>query len=662
MRAISLIATLLSASFVLPAVAETAPANPLVPATAEAPVTPDVPASPELTRTDLEAWLDGFMPFAMARGDIAGAVVVVVKDGSILLQKGYGYADVKERKAVDPERTLFRPGSVSKLFTWTAVMQQVERGKLELDTDINQYLDFEIPPGPGGEPLTLRNLMTHTPGFEETIKELIGSDAKSLRKLDEALKVWVPDRIYAPGTTPAYSNYATGLAGYLVERTSGLSFDDYLEQNIFKPLGMTRSTFRQPLPEAFEADMSKGYKLGSDDPEPYELINMSPAGALASTGADMGAFMIAHLQNGAFGENRILSEVTAKLMHDTPMTLLPPLNRMVLGFYETNINGRRVISHGGDTQYFHSNLHLFLDEGVGLYISMNSTGKDGAAGPLRNGLYNGFADRYFPGPAPDGEVDEATAAEHARQISGHYILSRRMESSLVSVLNLATPISVGPNPDGTISVSLLRGPNGKPIKWREISPYVWVEVGGKLRLAAQVKDDRVVRFSFDGFAPIIVFERAPAAKSGAWLLPAAGVSLVILLLTVLLWPVAALVRRHYRKPLPLAGRGAQAYRLARFGALASLLAIGAWLGLSFAMLNDLELMTPSLDPWLLVLHILGTLGVFAGFALALWHLWVVWTSKRKWLVKVWSVVLVLATAVLLWLAIAFHLVGLSVDY
>lgn len=618
--------------------------------------------TPQLTRVDVEAWLDGFMPFAMARGDIAGAVVVIVKDGEVLLQKGYGYSDVEAQKPVDPDRTLFRPGSVSKLFTWTAVMQQIERGKLDLDTDINQYLDFEIPPGPGGKPITVRNLMTHTAGFEETIKELIGSDVKSLRPLEKTLKLWVPNRIYAPGTTPAYSNYATGLAGYLVERTSGLSFDDYLEQNILKPLGMTRSTFRQPLPEAFEADMSKGYKVGSDEPQPYELINMSPAGALASTGADMGTFMIAHLQQGAFGENRILSAETAEKMHSTPLTLLPPLNRMVLGFYETNINGRRAISHGGDTQYFHSNLHLFLDEGVGLYISMNSTGKDGAAGPLRNGLYEEFSNRYFPGPAPEGSVDATTAAEHARQISGAYILSRRMESSLVSVLNLATPISVGPNPDGTISVSILRGYNDKPIKWREISPYVWVEVGGKSRVAAQVENGRVARFSFDDFAPIIFFERAPGAKSGAWLLPATGASLAILVLTVLLWPVSALVRRHYRKPLPFVGREARAYRLVRIGALASSLAIIAWAGISIAMLEDLELMTPSLDSWLMALHILGTLAVFAGLALALWHLYVVWTSKRKWLTRVWSVVLVLATAVLLWLAIAFHLVGLSVDY
>ena len=122
-----------------------------------------------LNRADVEAWLDGFMPYALERGDIAGAVVVVVKDGQVLLQKGYGYADVAKRTPVDPETTLFRPGSVSKLFTWTAVMQLVEQGKLDLDADVNEYLDFEIP-ARDGKPVTLRQIMTHTAGLEETAR------------------------------------------------------------------------------------------------------------------------------------------------------------------------------------------------------------------------------------------------------------------------------------------------------------------------------------------------------------------------------------------------------------------------------------------------------------------------------------------------------------
>ncbi len=146
-----------------------------------------------LTKADLEPWLDGFLPYALQRSDVAGAVVVVVKDGAILLEKGYGYADVAERKPVDPERTLFRAGSVSKLFTWTAVMQLVEQGKLALDTDINTYLDFKIPPREG-KPITLRNLMTHTPGFDEIQRALFVTDPEDMPSLEQALKRWIPPR------------------------------------------------------------------------------------------------------------------------------------------------------------------------------------------------------------------------------------------------------------------------------------------------------------------------------------------------------------------------------------------------------------------------------------------------------------------------------------
>ncbi|HEU4517583.1 MAG TPA: serine hydrolase domain-containing protein, partial [Steroidobacteraceae bacterium] len=501
MRVISLIATFLSASFLS---AMTAQAQvPATPKAAEAPVAPEaataapVPANPQLTREDLEAWLDGFLPFALARGDIAGGVVVVVKDGQVLLQKGYGYADVEKKKRVDAEATLFRPGSVSKLFTWTAVMQLVERGKLDLDADVNQYLDFKIPPGPEGEPVTLRNLLTHTGGFEEALKELISEDPARIATLEATVKTWVPGRIFKAGTTPAYSNYGTGLAGYIVSRASGLSFDDYLDQNIFRPLGMSRSSFRQPLPEALAAGVAQGYEVASGKAQGYELINLAPAGSLAATGADMARFMIAHLQKGALGDARILSEATAEQMHGTPLTLLPRVHRMMLGFYEQNYNGRRIIGHGGDTQWFHSNLHLFLDDGVGLFVSMNSGGKEGASGDIRNALFEQFTDRYLPGPTLDGAVDANTAAEHARMISGVYDISRRMDSSFFKLMSLAGPTKVTTNEDGTISVSLATNLSGVPIKWREVEPFVWRDVDGEALLGAQVDNGRVVRFSFD---------------------------------------------------------------------------------------------------------------------------------------------------------------------
>jgi len=150
-----------------------------------------------LAAADVGAWLDGFIPEALLQGDVAGAVVVVVKNGETVAQVGYGYSDVESHKPVDAERTLFRVGSVSKLFTWTAVMQLVEQGKLDLDTDVNRYVDFSIP-ARDGKPITLRNIMTHTAGFEERLTGLIGVDGDDIAPLGEFLKRYVPSRIFPP--------------------------------------------------------------------------------------------------------------------------------------------------------------------------------------------------------------------------------------------------------------------------------------------------------------------------------------------------------------------------------------------------------------------------------------------------------------------------------
>src|SRR6201992_1293444 len=190
-----------------PAAAPPAAAPAAVPAAATA-----IAAAALLTAEDVNAWLDGYLPYALQTGDIAGAVVAVVKDGKVVTERGYGFGDVEKRASVDPRKTLFRPGSTSKLFTWTAVMQLVEQGKLDLDKDVNTYLDFKIPDRDDG-PITLRNIMTHTAGFEEQVKELILDDPKQLPTLKTYLEHATPVRLFKAGTTPAYSNYATALAG-----------------------------------------------------------------------------------------------------------------------------------------------------------------------------------------------------------------------------------------------------------------------------------------------------------------------------------------------------------------------------------------------------------------------------------------------------------------
>jgi CubicO group peptidase (beta-lactamase class C family) len=621
------------------------------------------PGAAPLTRENVEAWLDGYMPYALQTGDIAGAVVVVVKDGQVLAQKGYGYSDVKTRKPVDPELTLFRPGSISKLFTWTAVMQQVEQGKLDLDADVNKYLDFEIPPR-DGQPVTLRNIMTHTAGFEEQLKGLMGEEGgKPVKSFDERLKNWVPERIFAPGTTPAYSNYATALAGYIVQRVSGVPFYDYIEQNIFAPLGMQHASFRQPLPDPLKPLMSSGYHLASEgEAKPYEIVGVSPAGSLAASGADMAKFMIAHLQNGASGAARILQEDTAKQMHGTPLTILPRVHRMLLGFYEQNYNGHRALGHGGDTNWFHSDLHLFIDDGVGMYISVNSAGKGGAAHQIRATLFDQFADRYLPGPTLDGKVDEKIAAEHAQMMAGVYENSRRIDSSFFSLLGLAGPVKVIPNPDHTISVSMAVNLAGVPIKWREVEPFVYRDADGENLLSAQVKDGEVVRFSFDGVSPFMMFDRTPASRSPSWLLPTVIMGLVALLLTSLAWPVSALVRRHYGIAYGLSGDDAKAHRWVRIAATAALVILIGWAITVSKLMGNLTLLSESSDGSVWLMQLLSLVVFIGGTILGAWNAWVVVRGPRKRYAKVWSVVLALSLLLLLYIALTFHLIAFDVNY
>lgn len=634
----------------------------LILATGAAGAQPAAPAVHELTAADANAWLDGYLPYALKTGDIAGAVVAIVKDGAVLTGRGYGFSDVEKRTPVDPKLTLFRPGSTSKLLTWTAVMQQVEQGKIDLDADINRYLDFKVP-GLGGKPITMRNLMQHTAGFEEHAKGII-SASNDLPTFEALLKQSVPERVFAPGSTPAYSNYGCSLAGYIVERVSGEPFDAYIEHHILEPLDMHHSTFRQPLPEALAPLMSKGYRAASDDPQPFEFVGPAPAGSLSATAEDMAHFMIAHLQDGEYHGQRILSAATAEKMHNSPLTVLPPLDRMELGFFETNINGREVIGHLGDTDWFHTSLHLFMKENVGLYMSFNSLGKEGAAGTLRNVLFQDFADRYFPAAVPHpvtAQVGADVQKAHAALMGGAWVNSRGAQSTFLTALGLIGQEKVGVNKKGELQLPF-PGPNGKPRHWVEIAPFLWQDVEGHDRAAARVLNGRPVLFSFDELSPFMMFYRAPWYASSTWGMPLLAASFAALLLTALQWPVAAVVRRRYRAPLTLDPGSLRAYFWSRIAAIAIVAAIGLW-GLLFALiLKDTGTLGGQLDPWLWFAELFGALAFLGGLAVMVWNLLLVWNGARRWPARVWSIVLVIAALSVVWIGLVFKLIHFGTDY
>jgi CubicO group peptidase (beta-lactamase class C family) len=611
----------------------------------------------ELTAQDVNTWLDGFMPNALATGDIAGAVVVVVRDGQILTQRGFGVSDVGRRTPVDPARTLFRPGSISKLFTWTAVMQLVEQGRLNLDADVNRYLDFQIP-AREGRPVTLRQIMTHTAGFEEQAKSIIGYDRARVPAYDELLRRWIPHRVYAPDTTPAYSNYATSLAGYIVQRVSGMPFDDYVERHIFAPLGMRNSSFRQPLPAQLRPMMSTGYRVASGEPVPFEIVGPAPAGSMASTGTDMAQFMIAHLNDGA----GLLRPETARMMHSLRARYgIGPLNRMLLGFYEQNINGQHVISHGGDTVAFHSELFLFTDANVGLFVSFNSTGRGGASVTYRRALFEQFADRYFPAPRDSRRVPEATAREHAQLMAGNWVTSRGSHSSFLNLTELLGQTSVSTGGDGELVMPFQLGEAGPPRRWVEVEPWVWHDLNSHEVLAAQVENGRPVRFSINTVSPFIVWDRAPASRSAALLMPLLLLSIAIFFLTALFWPVRWLVRRKFGAKLALERRELLSYRLVRGFAWLILVALLGWL-VVVSSLGNLASMSASFDPILRVVQVLTFVAFLGGTGVMVRDAWLVWRGKRGWKAKVWSLVLVFAALVLVWIGFSFNLLSFSANY
>lgn len=614
------------------------------------------PGGHELAANDLSAFLDGLVPMQLEREDLAGAVIAVVKDGRLLFAHGYGCSDAAKKTPVTPDGTLFRPGSISKLFTWTAVMQQLEQGKLDLDRDVNAYLDFKIP-ATYPQPVTLRHLMTHTPGFEEALKNLIQEDASRLEPLGQYLGSHIPRRIFPPGPVPAYSNYGAALAGYIVERVSGQPFKQYVDEHIFKPLNMVHSTFAQPLPDSLKPLMSSGYRVASEPAQPFEVIQDAPAGALSAAADDLAHFMIAHLQDGRFNGAAILRPETARLMHSRQSGPHPALNGMALGFYEQNRNGHRIIAHGGDTMYFHSDLYLIPDVQVGLFMSYNSAGK-GEIDP-RAAVFEKFMDRYFPDPAPP-QATLASAAQDAKTVTGHYLGSRRAETTILSLLSAFDQLKVSANSDGTISADALKSYSGQPKHLREVGPLLFQDVNGSDRVA--FTRDASGRLVLAPDFPILIFERVPWYKNAYLNQGVFCGSLAVFGLALLFWPFGAGIRWHYGRKLDLSLPERRMRLWARLVCLIDLVFLLAWVAYGSFAEKNLSLLSDSFDPWMRAMELLGFLGAL-GTLVALYNCVKAWGNPSRWFwSKVGEALIALACLGLTWFVFQWHMLALSLKY
>ena len=468
------------------------------------------------------------MPRLRAKHHLVGVAVAIFDRRSVLFADGYGYADLATKRKVRPNETMFRAGSISKLLTWTAIMQLVERGKIHLDQDINDYLDFRIPAGPGG-PITMLHLMSHTPGFEDRLMGLFYKDPARLQTLRGAVVI-PPLRVRAPGQHIAYSNYGVMLAGYIVERVSGLSFDHYVERNVTGPLGMTRTTFRQPLPKAFLADAAIGYtyEKGRHLPQAFELVNGAPAGALTTTASDMVRFLQAHMNQG----RGLLRPETAHLMHSRHWAVSPPANGMAHGFIEMSSGGRRMIGHGGDTIYFHALCAFLPDENLGFFIATNtSTGM-----PAIMEFIGDLSRRFLPGP--DGEArSRAFASPSDRRIfAGEFHVTRRSESDMTKMMSLFMKVQVRAGMDRGL---LVRSPflGEKEHLYLEVAPRVFQAAEGQDQVVfTQNSHGRIDSLSHS-FLPVLTFRRPPWNESALLNLVVVGGCFLLVLSGLLFRPM-----------------------------------------------------------------------------------------------------------------------------
>jgi len=408
------------------------------------------------------------------------------------------------------------------------------------------------------------------------------------------------------------------------------------------------------LPANLKPLLSKGYKPGTSDPQPYEVIGMAPAGALSSSGADMGRFMIAHLNH------TLLNPATAQQMYANANKPYSALPAMALGFYHEDRNGLNIVGHGGDTVFFHSDLHLFLDKNVGLYISMNSIGKAGAAHSLREELLQEFADRYFPAPA-ENLPTASTAKQHGQAMSGHYVSSRAGGFNFLRLAALLGQTTASLDKDNNLVVSSITDLSGSPRKWREVGPWVWQEVNGADKLEA-VPDGKggIKMFSITPYAPIIEFLPAPASLNAGWIFPVGGIALLVLLIAALGWPVVALVRRKYKYQSDVSGRALQLHRATRATAWLYIAIALGWFLVLTAVNKDLGALNGGLDIWMRLLQVLLVVAI-VGTLVAIWNAVTIARGPgRRWVAVIWAVLIALSAVFFAWLCIDLGLLTAQV--
>jgi len=491
--------------------------------------------------TDVECFFDSLIESEMGKFHIPGVSFLLVQDSSILFSKGYGIANMDEESLVIPSKTVFYTGSVSKLFTATAIMQLAEQGKLQLDHDVNSYLeDFKIDDN-FKEGVTIKNLLTHTGGFEEKNIGMAALSKEQVIPLKDFLSSSKQPRVLPPARYLSYSNYGYTLLGYLVEIISGMAFHAYVKENIFSPLGMHNSSFNYPKEAFSDLAFAYTYHNGKYTKMPSVYLNVGPAGSMLSTSTDMSKFMIAHLQNGSYLGKEILQPGTVDLMHSRLFSQHPEMAGWCYGFYERFVEDERIIEHAGDIAGYSSLLALIPEKKLGLFINYN--GGEGMVYGFREKIIEEFIHNYFPASIELEEIAEIEIRDDIKRYSGRYRLNRYSRQSLEKLMAIVMEAKVEVLDSNSLRFEVKDFLKIPASTWVQVKPLLFKNPeNGRFLSFMEDKNGKITHMNFR-FGTPSNFEKIPWYAQGRFHLILLLVFLFIYLRIIPGWFISKLLKR-----------------------------------------------------------------------------------------------------------------------
>lgn len=361
---------------------------------------------------EVEAFADPLFADKMKKFNTVGSNFVVVKDGKVVLSKGYGYANKEKKVPVDKD-TVFQIGSVTKSFTALAAMQLVDQGKVDLKHDIQEYLGEMKVPNKTGKPLTMFDLLTYTSGVD--LPDIVTDFSLEYLNKDISMKGYLnthmPTVVRTPGEAYTYDNFGFMLAGYAVENISGMPYSQYMEKNVFKPLGMNKTSVRL-TPEVLSNLAAHYGPSGELLPTIGFAPSEKPEGSMASTGEDMAKYLIMHLNKGVFEGKEIVSKKSIDLMHTYQIFADPTIPITTVGFegYFNNLmNGQHVILKGGNVPGHSSLIAILPEKNTAFYMSYNNDSM------MSLDVYEAFMNHYFPKTEKTQPSTYTSVSEQAAQ-------------------------------------------------------------------------------------------------------------------------------------------------------------------------------------------------------------------------------------------------------